>query len=86
MFGEWVVFNDPDDDEYDEDEEPLAFRYMDESIMDEYFVFRNVANGNPDTYANLYYSMSRLDLFRIYAMNLTFIKEKSKARERQSGK
>jgi hypothetical protein len=82
MFAEWVVFNDPDDDRFIEDEEPLALRYLDESIMDEYFVFRNVVNGNPAAYKDLYYTLSRLDLFRIYAMNLTFSKEKAKAKER----
>ena len=53
MLNEWVVFNDPDDDKYVQDDEPLALRYLDESIIDEYFVFRNIANGSTVEFKSL---------------------------------
>lgn len=77
MLSEWIVFNDPDDDRYVQDEEPLALRYLDESIIDEYFVFRNVANGSPSEFTHLWNEVSRLQMFRLYAMNLTYHKEKN---------
>jgi hypothetical protein len=77
MVNEWVVFNDPDDDKYVE-EEPLALLYLNEEILDEYFVFRNIANGDARQFKELYYHTSRLDMFKIYAMNLTYIKERNK--------
>lgn len=78
MLNEWVVFNDPDDDKYVEDDEPLALRYLDESIMDEYFVFRNIANGSATEFTHLWNDISRLNMFRIYAMNLTYHKERNR--------
>lgn len=81
MLNEWVVFNDPDDEEYIDDEEPLGLLYLDETIMDEYFVFRNIANGNSIEFRHLYFDTSRLDMFKIYAMNLTYMKERNKAKE-----
>lgn len=78
MLNEWVVFNDPDDDKYVEDDEPLALRYLDESIMDEYFVFRNIANGSASEFTHLWNDVSRLNMFRIYAMNLTYHKERNR--------
>jgi hypothetical protein len=77
MLGEWIVFNDPDDDRFVQDDEPLAMRYLDESIIDEYFVFRNIANGSPSEFRFLYHDTSRLEMFRIYAMNLTYFKERN---------
>lgn len=77
MLNEWIVFNDPDDDKYLRDEEPLAMRYLDEGIMDEYFVFRNIANGIASEFRFLYHEVSRLEMFRIYAMNLTYHKERN---------
>lgn len=79
MLSEWVVFNDPDDDKFLE-EEPLALLYLDESILPEYFVFRNIANGNPQFYKELYYNTSRLELYKIYAMNLTYHKERNQTK------
>ena len=76
MIENWIVFNDPDDENYVEDDEPLGTRYMDESIIDEYFIFRNIANGNPTDFAYLHNDCSRLEMFRMYAMNLTYQKEK----------
>lgn len=76
---ELVVFNDPDDDEYVNDDEPLCIGYLGEEFIDKYVVFRNVANGDPATYIELYNNMSRVEMFRIYAMNLTYNKEKNKA-------
>lgn len=78
MLNEWVVFNDPDDDKYVDDDEPLALRYLDESIMDEYFVFRNIANGSATEFTHLWNDVSRLNMFRIYAMNLTYHKERNR--------
>lgn len=78
MLNEWVVFNDPDDDKYVEDDEPLALRYLDESIMDEYFVYRNIANGSATEFTHLWNDVSRLKMFRIYAMNLTYHKERNR--------
>lgn len=78
MLNEWVVFNDPDDDKYVDDDEPLALRYLDESIMDEYFVFRNIANGSASEFTHLWNDVSRLNMFRIYAMNLTYHKERNR--------
>lgn len=78
MLNEWVVFNDPDDDKYVDDDEPLALRYLDESIMDEYFVFRNIANGSASEFNHLWNDVSRLNMFRIYAMNLTYHKERNR--------
>ena len=86
MLNEWIVFNDPDDDRFVEDEEPLALAYLDESIMDDYFVFRNIANGSASEYRYLCNEISRLQMFKIYAMNLTYIKERNKAQERRNGK
>lgn len=82
MLSEWVVFNDPDDDRYVDDDEPLGQMYLDESIMDEYFVFRNVANGNSREFHHLFFDVSRLQMFKIYAMNLAYMKERNKAKER----
>jgi hypothetical protein len=77
MLNEWIVFNDPDDDKYVQEDEPLALRYLDESIMDEYFVFRNIANGSPFEFHHLWNNISRLDMFKVYAMNLTYMKERN---------
>lgn len=77
MLNEWVVFNDPDDDKYVQDDEPLALRYLDESIIDEYFVFRNIANGSTVEFTHLWNDVSRLQMFRLYAMNLTYHKERN---------
>lgn len=74
---ELVVFNDPDDDRFDD--EPLCVGYLGDEFIDKYVIYRNIANGDPATYIDLYYNMSRVEMIRIYAMNLTFIKEKNKA-------
>ena len=78
MLNEWVVFNDPDDDKYVQDDEPLALRYLDESIIDEYFVFRNIANGSTVEFNQLWNEVSRLQMYRLYAMNLTYHKERNR--------
>jgi len=78
MLNEWVVFNDPDDDKYVQDDEPLALRYLDESIIDEYFVFRNIANGSTVEFNHLWNEVSRLQMYRLYAMNLTYHKERNR--------
>lgn len=80
MLNEWVVFNDPDDDKYLDENEPLALLYLNESILDQYFVFRNVANGDAAMYKELYYKTSRLELFQIYAMNATYNKERNQTK------
>jgi hypothetical protein len=77
MLNEWIVFNDPDDDKYVQDDEPLAMRYLDESIMNEYFVFRNIANGSASEFHHLWNNISRLEMFKVYAMNLTYHKERN---------
>lgn len=72
------MFNDPDDDRYVQDDEPLALRYLDESIIDEYFVFRNIANGSTVEFNHLWNEVSRLQMYRLYAMNLTYHKERNR--------
>lgn len=80
---ELVVFNDPDDKEYlDED---TSEAYLDTDLVNEYIIFRAVANGEPSTYLKLYYETSRLEVIKIYAFNLTYKKQKYNA-EKQYGR
>jgi len=70
-----IVFNDPDDDKYVDDDEPLCMVYLNESFANDYMIFRNIAGGNVMQYKYLTCDISRLEMFRIYAMNLTYNKE-----------
>ena len=72
---ELVVFNDPDDDRYIDDEYPLSITYLSEDFISDYMIFRNIANGDIANYRYLINDISRLEMFRIYAMNLTYLKE-----------
>jgi hypothetical protein len=40
-------------------------------------IFRNIANGDIANYRYLINDISRLEMFRIYAMNLTYLKEQN---------
>ena len=71
---ELVVFNDPDDKEYVEKDTSEA--YLDSDLLNEYIVFKGIANGEPRTFLELYYHTSRLDVIKIYAYNLTYKKQK----------
>lgn len=70
-----IVFNDPDDDKYVDDDEPLCIVYLGEEFASDYMIFRNIAGGNVMQYKYLTEDISRLEMFRIYAMNLTYNKE-----------
>lgn len=80
-FNELVVFNDPDDDRYIEDDEPLAVGYLGDTFIEKYVIFRNAANGDPSVFKYLWNECSRVEMVQIYAMNLTFLKEKNKAQK-----
>lgn len=72
-----MVFNDPDDDRFIDDDVPLSVTYLSDDFISDYMIFRNIANGDIANYRYLINDISRLEMFRIYAMNLTYIKEQN---------
>lgn len=76
-----VIFNDPDDDEYEEEELGAEY-YLGEELSDNYWIFKLIAKGDAGTYLKLFYETSRVDVFKTLAYTLTFAKEKSKIERR----
>jgi len=73
---ELVVFNDPDDKEYI-DEDTSEF-YLNSELLSEYVIFKGAANGEPKTFIDLYFHTARVDVVKIYAFNLTYKKQQFK--------
>ena len=79
LLSELVVFNDPDDDEFEE-EEGEANYYLGSELSGAFWIFANVASGNVDTFLRLYYDTSRLDVIKALAYSQTYIKIQNKRR------
>jgi hypothetical protein len=74
-----VVFNDPDDDEYEEDEGESIY-YLGKELNSAYWIFDTIAKGNADTFLKLYYETSRTDVFKTLAYSRTYHKLRNKRR------
>lgn len=82
-----VVFNDPDDDEYeDDDETENGSYYLGEELNENYWMYKILAKGNADTFLRLYYETSRVDVIKILAYSATFAKERSKLERKKNGR
>lgn len=81
---ELVIFNDPDDEEYEESDESSAY-YLGE-LSGQYWIFKGAANGDPATYLRLYYDTARVDVVRTYAYLITYHKERRKMERRSHGR
>lgn len=81
---ELVVFNDPDEDEY-EDYDNMSADYLGE-LNGQYWIFKGVAGGDPAAYLRLYYDTSRVDVIKTYAYLITFHKERRKMERRIHGR
>ena len=81
---ELVIFNDPDEDEYEENENESAY-YLGE-LSGQYWIFKGVANGDPAAFLRLYYDTSRVDVIKTYAYLITYHKESRKLERRIHGR
>ena len=81
---ELVIFNDPDDDEYEESEDGSAY-YLGE-LSGQYWIFKGAANGDPAAYLRLYYDTPRVDVIKTYAYLITYHKERRKLERRIHGR
>ena len=81
---ELVIFNDPDDDEFEESENESAY-YLGE-LSGQYWIFKGVANGDPAAFLRLYYDTSRVDVIKTYAYLITYHKERRKMERRIHGR
>jgi hypothetical protein len=79
-----VIFNDPDDDEYEESEDGSAY-YLGE-LSGQYWIFKGAANGDPAVYLRLYYDTPRVDVIKTYAYLITYHKERRKMERRIHGR
>lgn len=80
-----TVFNDPDDDEYEETDGDESAYYLGE-IVGSYWIFKGVAGGDPAAYLRLYYDTPRVDVIRTYAYTITYHKERRKMERRINGR
>lgn len=78
---ELVVFNDPDDDEFEEEDIGPEY-YLDSELTHNYWIFKAVAKGDAGLYLKLIYETSRVDVFRAFAYAMTLAKEKKKQEKR----
>ena len=81
---ELVIFNDPDDDEYEESENESAY-YLGE-LSGQYWIFKGAANGDPAAFLRLYYDTPRVDVIKTYAYLITYHKERRKLERRIHGR
>jgi hypothetical protein len=79
LLSELVVFNDPADDEYEEEESEAQY-YLGNDLSGAFWIFANVAGGNVDTFLRLYYDTSRVDVVKSLAYSQTYIKIQNKRR------
>lgn len=79
LLRELVVFNDPDDDEYEEEENESEY-YLGKDLSSSFWIFGNVARGDVATYLRLYYETSRVDVIKSLAYSQTFNKLQKKRR------
>ena len=81
---ELVVFNDPDEDEYETDEDGSAY-FLGE-LSGQYWIFKGAANGDPAAFLRLYYDTPRVDVIKTYAYLITYHKERRKLERRIHGR
>lgn len=79
LLNELVVFNDPDDDEFEEEENEAAY-YLDANLSASFWIYANVAKGDINTYLKLYYETSRVDVVKAFAYSQTLHKLHKKQR------
>jgi len=79
-----VVFNDPDDDEYEDEEDDGANYYLGEDLSKNYWIYKALAKGDAGTYLRLYYETSRVDVVQLLAYTITFAKERKKMERRKN--
>ena len=72
-----MIFNDPDDDEYEQEDEDGSAYYLGE-LSGQYWIFKGAANGDPAAYLRLYYDTPRVDVIKTYAYLITYHKERRK--------
>ena len=82
---ELVIFNDPDEDEYEADDGDGSAYYLGE-LSGQYWIFKGVANGDPAAFLRLYYDTSRVDVIKTYAYLITYHKERRKMERRIHGR
>ena len=80
-----MVFNDPDDDEYEDDDGDDAREYLGE-LAGSYWIYKGVANGDPLAFVQLYNETSRVDVVKAYAYNITYHKQRRKMERRIHGR
>lgn len=73
------MFNDPDEDEYEEDEDGAVY-YLGKELNNSFWIFSNVANGDANSFLKLYYETSRVDVVKTLAYSLTYTKLRNKRR------
>lgn len=78
------MFNDPDDDEYEDDEDDGASYYLGEDLSKNYWIYKALAKGDASTYLRLYYETSRVDVVQLLAYTVTFAKERKKMERRKN--
>lgn len=81
-----VVFNDPDDDEYEEEDEMTGLYYLGEELNANYWMFKAIAKGDTATYLRLYYETSRVDVVRMLAYTITYAKERKQLERKINGR
>lgn len=79
-----TVFNDPDDEEYEESDDESAY-FLGE-LSGQYWIFKGVAQGDPAAFLRLYYDTPRVDVIRTYAYTITYHKERRKMERRIHGR
>lgn len=81
-----VVFNDPDDDEYEEEDEMTGAYYLGDELNANYWIFKAIAKGDVSTYLRLYYETSRVDVIRMLAYTVTYSKERKLMERKINGR
>lgn len=81
-----TVFNDPDEDEYEEEDENWGVYYLGADLAKNYWIFKGVAGGDATAYMRLYFDTPRIDVYKAYAYVVTFHKERRKMERRINGR
>lgn len=80
-----MVFNDPDEDEYESSEDE-AFELLGEELHSSYWIFRNIAQGDVSVFLRLYNETPRLEVIKALAFKMTYHKERKRMERRIYGR
>ncbi len=77
---EFVVFNDPDETEYLQDDGDNPLDYLDDTFTEKWTVYTWGAMAKPEAFTALWYDTPRYEVWQIIAMNMTHNKLTNKSK------